>query len=235
MPTSEQQPCDFLAAFSDLEQAARYGDGPPRFVPGFADLHRMAGVLIRERAPTDAKVLIHGAGGGLELRAFAEENPRWTFVGVDPAEPMLKQAEALLGPLMKRVRLHCGYIDDAPEGPFDAATSLLTLHFLDADERRRTVSEIVRRLKPGAPVVAAHSSFPQSPPERETWLSRYSAFAVASGAAPEMAEKAREAVAVFPPLFDPERDADILREAGLLDVTPFYAAFTWRGWVGYAP
>ena len=26
----------------------------------------------------------------------------------------------------------------------------------------------------------------------------------------------------------------VLREAGLRDVTAFYAAFTWRGWVAYA-
>ena len=29
-------------------------------------------------------------------------------------------------------------------------------------------------------------------------------------------------------------DARILSEAGFRDVEMFYAAFTWRGWVGYA-
>ncbi len=225
----------FLDTFSNPEQAARYGDGPPKFVPGFFDLHRMAGILIRERAPADAHVLIHGAGGGLELRSFATDNPDWTFVGVDPALPMLQQAETLLGAFADRAQMHHGYIDTAPDGPFDAATSLLTLHFLDADERRRTVSEILRRLKPGAPLIVAHSSFPQDATGRDIWLSRYAAFATASGADPAMAEKARETVAAFDCLFDPDMDARILREAGLLEVTAFYAAFTWRGWVGYAP
>ena len=44
---------------------------------------------------------------------------------------MLKLAERTLGPLGARVQLQHGYIDDAPDGPFDAATCLLTLHFLD--------------------------------------------------------------------------------------------------------
>ena len=35
-------------------------------------------------------------------------------------------------------------------------------------------------------------------------------------------------------LLTPEQDAQILREAGFHDVELFYAAFTWRGWVGYA-
>ena len=234
MTTVEKSP-PFLDAFSDPEHAARYRDGPPKFVPGFFDLHRMAGVLIRERAPADAHVLVHGAGGGLELRSFATENPDWTFVGVDPALPMLQQAESLLGADAHRAQLHHGYIDTAPPGPFDAATSLLTLHFLDADERRRTVSEILRRLKPGAPFVVAHSSFPQEAAGRDIWLTRYAAFATASGAEPAMAERARESVAAVKTMFDPETDARILREAGLLQVTAFYAAFTWCGWVGHAP
>ena len=31
----------WLAHFSDPEAVKRYADGPPRFVPGFADLHRI--------------------------------------------------------------------------------------------------------------------------------------------------------------------------------------------------
>jgi tRNA (cmo5U34)-methyltransferase len=223
-----------MAAFSDPEAVARYADGPPRFVPGFADLHRMTTILLAEHVAPDAQVLVLGAGGGLELRALAEAEPRWTFVGIDPAAEMLKQAERTLGPLNARVQLQQGYIDDAPAGPFDAATCLLTLHFLDVDERRRTAREIHRRLRPGAPFVAAHSSFPQADAERARWLSRYAAYAVASGADPTLANNARAAVDASLNLLTPEQDAQILREAGFHDVELFYAAFTWRGWVGYA-
>ena len=224
----------FVAAFSDPEAVARYADGPPRFVPGFADLHRMTRILLAERAAPDAQVLVLGAGGGLELTALAAAEPRWTFVGIDPAAAMLKQAERTLGPLNARVQLQQGYIDDAPDGPFDAATCLLTLHFLDADERRRTAREIHRRLKPGAPFVAAHSSFPQAGSERGRWLSRYAAYAIASGADPDKVNNARAAVDASLSLLSPEQDARILSEAGFRDVEMFYAAFTWRGWVGYA-
>ncbi|MEM9495681.1 MAG: methyltransferase [Pseudomonadota bacterium] len=225
----------FLDMFDDPEHAATYGDGPAKFVPGFYDVHRMAGILMRERAPDDGKVLVHGAGGGLELEAFARENPGWRFVGVDPAKAMLDAAAERLGSLMTRTELHHGFIDDAPEGPFDAATSLLTLHFLDADERRRTVAEIVRRLKPGAPLVAVHVSFPSGAAGQEKWLSRYEAFALASGADPELAGRAREAVEASLPRLEPRENVELFGEAGLKDVTSFYEAFTWRGWVGYAP
>ena len=32
----------------------------------------------------------------------------------------------------------------------------------------------------------------------------------------------------------PEQDETVLRDAGFSDVSLFYAAFTWGGWVGYA-
>jgi tRNA (cmo5U34)-methyltransferase len=225
---------DLMAPFSDPQSVARYAEGPPRFVPGFTDLHRMTTILLGERAPREARVLVLGAGGGLELKALAEAHPGWTFDGVDPAAEMLKQAVRTLGPLAPRARLHEGYIDDAPEGPFDAATCLLTLHFLPPEERQRTASEIRKRLKPGAPFVAAHSSFPQGEGERALWLSRYAAFAVASGADPALAQKARAAVAAHLNIFAPEQDEAILRDAGFSDVSLFYAAFTWRGWVASA-
>jgi tRNA (cmo5U34)-methyltransferase len=126
---------DLLSRFSDPAAVASYAEGPPQFVPGFRDLHRMAAILIAERAPGAAGLLVLGAGGGLELKAFAEAHPNWTFDGVDPAAEMLKLAQSTLGPLASRARLIRGYIDDAPLGPYDAATCLLTLHFLPADER----------------------------------------------------------------------------------------------------
>lgn len=228
-------PLDFVRMFSDPAAVARYLDGPRRFVPGLADLHRMTGILLAERAPADARVLVMGAGGGLELKALAEAHPGWRFVGVDPAGPMLALAKQTLGPLAERVELVQGYIEDAPAGPFDAATCLLTLHFLEAAERRRTASDIRRRLKPDSPFVAAHGSFPQGEEgERARWLSRYAAFAVAAGVDPQQANAARSAVEANVSMLGPEQDRAILSDAGFSDVELFFAAFTWRGWIAYA-
>jgi tRNA (cmo5U34)-methyltransferase len=48
------------------------------------------------------------------------------------------------------------------------------------------------------------------------------------------AEKMRAAVEEHLSLLDPLEDENILRDAGFSEVSLFYAAFTWRGWVGYA-
>ncbi len=222
----------FLQAFSDPEAVARYAEGPRRFVPGLDALHRMAGILLAERAPADGRILVLGAGGGLELRALAEMQPHWRFTGVDPAGEMLALARRTAANAAGRLELVEGYIGDAPEGPFDGAVCLLTLHFLDAGERERTAAEIRRRLRPGAPFVAAHGSYPQE--AKDMWLSRYAGFAAASGAPADQADNARKAVAAHVDMLDPAQDEAILRAAGFTDVALFYAAFTWRGWVGYA-
>ena len=229
--TNKAEP--ILALFEDPEHAANYAEGPAKFVPGFSALHRMASILIRESAPPAAYILVHGAGGGLEIEALATDNPQWSFIGLDPAKPMLDAAKARLAPLGSRVSFCHGYAEDAPVGPYDAATSFLTLHFLDQEKREQAVSEIVRRLKPGAPFITVHCSFPQTENDRETWLTRHREFVIGSGVDPDEAEHARKSIADGLELFDPETDEEILRSAGLRNVTSFYAAFTWRGWVGW--
>lgn len=224
-----------MSSFSDPHAVARYAEGPVRQVPGFHALQCMTQLLLAETVPSDGNVLVLGAGGGLELKVFAEAQPGWRFVGVDPSAEMLKLAEATLGPLAVRAQLCEGYIDTAPEGPFDAATCLLTLHFLDADARLGTLVELRRRLKPGAPLVVAHHSFPQSEAGKRRWLTRYAAFAVASGVSAANAESAIDAIGRKLPVLSPEHDVALLEAAGFVSVELFYAAFSFRGWVAYNP
>ncbi len=224
-----------MTPFSDPTAVSGYAERTARIVPGLLDLHRMAGVLLAERAPADARILVLGAGGGLELKAFAEMQPGWHFDGVDPSAEMLDLARATLGPLAPRVRLHEGYVDSAPTGPFDGTTCLLTLHFLPPTERLKTLQEMYLRLKPGAPLVVAHHSFPAEDPVRNRWLARNAAFATASGVPMVQAEGGIAAIKERLPALSPEQDVDLLREAGFADIDLFYCAFTFKGWVAHKP
>lgn len=206
-----------------------YAERVARHVPGLRDLHRMIGLLMAELTPDDGRLLVLGAGGGLELKALAETRPGWRLDGVDPSADMLRQAIATLGDLAPRAALHQGYIDDAPEGPFDGATCLLTLHFLAAPERLRTVREISRRLKPGAPFIAVHHSIP--PERRDAWLARNAAFVTAAGVPAEQAQNGMRAMRDKLPVLAPQADEAILREAGFTDIERFYAALTFQGWL----
>ena len=223
-----------MSHFSDPDAVARYAEGPPRMVPGFADMQRMAQVLLAQSAPFDARVLVLGAGGGLELKVFADAAPEWTFDGVDPSAPMLALARQTVGVHAARVSLHEGYVDAAPEGPFDAAACLLTMHFMPLEERARTVREIHRRLQPGAPFVAAHMSAGEDAACRARWLARDEAFAVSAGVPPEDARRRREGLTRQLPILSPRQDEALLHEGGFRDVDLFYVAGIFRGWIAYA-
>lgn len=223
-----------MSTFSDPEAVARYAEGPVRMVPGFLDLQRMTAILLAERLETTARVLVLGAGGGLELKVFAELQPDWHFVGVDPSAEMLGLAARTIGALSNRIVLHEGFIDSAPDGPFDGATCLLTLHFVPRQDRVATLTALRQRLKPGAPLIVAHHSFPQTDDQKALWLGRYAAFATASGMPADKMQTAARTIATQLPTLSPDDEEAALRSAGFADISLFYAAFSFRGWVAYA-
>ena len=220
------------APFISPAVVASYAADAPRKVPGLADLHRMVMLLLAEGAPGDAHILVVGAGGGMEIRAMAEAQPAWRFTGVDPSPAMLDLARQTVAPVADRVDLIQGIIDQAPEGYFYGATCLLTLHHLDRNERLRTLKEIRRRLGPGARLVTAAHSAPGPDPER--WMARSVAFGDRAGADRTKAAAIGRMMMERLPLLTPAQEEDMLREVGFTNVELFYAAFSFRGWVGTA-
>ncbi|WP_370677320.1 class I SAM-dependent methyltransferase [Pleomorphomonas sp. PLEO] len=224
---------DKLSPFSDPTMVARYAEETPYKVPGLADLHRMAMLLLAEHASQDAEILVLGAGGGLELKVFAEAQPDWRLLGVDPSAEMLDLARRIVGGFAPRVSLQQGYIDDAPDGPFGGATCLLTLHFLEAEERLHVLKALRRRLKPGAPLVVAHHSCPIGG-DLLSWLTRSVAFADRAPADFEKASASAATMMARLPILSSDEDEALFYRAGFSEVTLFYAGFSFRGWVGFA-
>ncbi|KAA0594917.1 tRNA (cmo5U34)-methyltransferase [Azospirillum lipoferum] len=220
-----------MSSFSDPAEVASYAERVARHVPGLRDLHRMVGLLLAECVPADGRILVVGAGGGLELKALAEMQQGWRFDGVDPSPQMLALARSTLGELAARVTFHEGYIDDAPEGLFDGATCLLTLHFLPRDERIRTLKEIHRRLKPGGRLVTVHHSFPNDDLGKDKWLGRNAALVSTGGIDPISVAGNIKIMKEKLPVLSPDQDVAVLENAGFGDVELFYAAFTFKGWV----
>lgn len=218
----------------DAQAAAGYAQRPQRQVPGFESLHRMVSMLLAERVPADGRLLVLGAGGGLELKALAEAHAGWTFDGVDPSPDMLALARQVLGPLVTRVALHEGYVEAAPEGPFDGAVSLLTFHFIGREQRLETLRALRRRLRPGAPLVLAHISFPQDEPERSRWIARHAGYGDGVTASGAQLDNALQAMGTKLTILAPAEEEALLEAAGFGDVSLFYAALSFRGWVAYS-
>src|SRR5689334_1257184 len=115
-----------------------YDRGPRWFIPGYDASHAMAAVLLRDRIGEVGRILVIGAGGGIELSVFAGEASGWSFTGVDPSAEMLSRAKQKIDEAgaTERVSLIRGTAEDAPREAFDAATAFLALHFVPHDGAR---------------------------------------------------------------------------------------------------
>uniref|UniRef100_A0A2A4YSX0 Methyltransferase n=1 Tax=OCS116 cluster bacterium TaxID=2030921 RepID=A0A2A4YSX0_9PROT len=211
-----------------------YIEGPPRMVPGYDGLLRMTGMLFAEHIPQVGRVLVLGAGGGLELKAFGDAYPNWVFDAVDPSAEMLTLAASTAAKHSERISFHEGTIEVAPEGPFDAASCILVFHHIALEQRLDILKQVHRRLKPGASFVIAHVSFPQTEPEKSQWIARHVAFGVPDGTDLKQLEHSRQAIGTRLSILSPEEDEAMLGEAGFSNISLFYAGFSFKGWVAYA-
>jgi tRNA (cmo5U34)-methyltransferase len=215
-------------------QHTGYIEGARRNVPGLDGLHRMTGLLLSEHVPADGRVVVVGAGGGLELNALAEQHPGWSFDGVDPSSDMLALARETTASSANRVRLHHGNICYAPEGPYDGAVCLLVFHHISREERISTLRGIRNRLRPGSPFVLAHVSFAQSEPDRSLWIDRHIHFGAMTEVDAEKQEAARIGIKERLCIMSPEEEEAFLQEVGFTGAMQFYQAYSFRGWVTYA-
>lgn len=223
---------DIADLFKDPEHARTYAERPRKIVPGFDGLHRIMAQLIAEASP--AQTLVLGGGGGLELKTLIDALPEGRFCAVDPSSEMIAQGKAYLGD-PKSVDWVEGLIFDAPNGPFDAATCLLTLHFVPDDGAKlETLKAVKARLKPGAPFFMAHLSVDKNDPKSEQKFDRYLRFSQDSQLDPKVLKEAHERVRTGLNTVGPERDEALLREAGFSHIELVFKGLYWCGWIAYA-
>lgn len=141
-----------FAEQSALGYDARIGD----LVPGYAELHELSAAVLAARLPERARVLVVGAGTGTETLALAQARPGWEVIGVDPSAEMLAVARRRAAAAeLPNASFHEGYLAGLPDrGPFDAAVSLLVMHFVAGDDAKADyLLQIAARLRPGAPLL----------------------------------------------------------------------------------
>jgi tRNA (cmo5U34)-methyltransferase len=192
-------------------------------------------------------VLVVGAGGGEEIIQLAEGNPSWRFTGEDLSEPMIelgRQRVAAKG-LGNEVTWFQGPIDQVEGTGFDAATCILTAHFIeDNGDRERFYAEIHRRLKPGAPLILHSGCYdPNSKPgasvvERMSEEDHFNfelhfQHARLAGAPEAVIEQQMGRMDVMPVVSE-ARERELLQAVGFSRIYKFFQAGMMRAWVATA-
>ncbi|EMM3430071.1 class I SAM-dependent methyltransferase [Klebsiella aerogenes] len=150
------------AAKFDASRAGEYARQSRIALAGYDACHELSACMLSaslgEGKP--AHILVVGAGGTAgEIIAAAALEPLWSFVAVDPSQPMLELACMNINEagIADRVKIVSGCVSDLDTASlFDAAVMIGVLHHLSGDEAKHDIlAETARRLKPGAPVIVA--------------------------------------------------------------------------------
>lgn len=220
---------DFDGSFSN-----EYDDKAHKIIPGYHIIYKLTQHLLRENLNSNAKILVVGAGTGKEMIEFSQNNHHWSFTGVDPAEPMLSTARKKVAALSleDRISLVHGFVDDVAEKDFDAATSILVMHFLPDDGTKLNfLKDIANKLKTGAPVILVDL-------EGEMNSDEYSTFSAAwknqqlfergqdDNVKEEFAMRNNE-VQFIPQ----KRIESLLEEAGFFKIYKFFKAYLFGGYM----
>lgn len=205
-----------------------------RIFPGYEQLPLILLSHLRIYLGSGARVLDAGCGTASALAVFAANQKDWSFVGVDPAEPMLALARTRINNagVAKRVTLVVGTVDGLPNEPaFDAATVILVEHLLPDDGAKlRFLEGIWRRLVPGGWMILAglHGDLELGPARHtlQAWLE----FVSLQGLQPEVQEMVRRRATVEDSLVSETRLLQLMAEAGFVNVNRIHQVYLLGAW-----
>lgn len=207
------------------------------YIPGRRAIFSIVEAAFRESLHgRSARILVVGAGGGDEILRLGQDNPSWTFVGIDTYEPMVDLARRRIAgtPVEGRSVVHARTIADLDETGFDAATCILTAHFVPDDGSKfEFFQAMYARLKPGAPLAIVDgvgvSGEPHTEMLRRIWKQHALDNGVDEQAAEHNAENMKKVAIV-----SVEREEQLLTSAGFKELVPIFRALAIKGWLALA-
>lgn len=215
-----------------------YGEGyealARRVIPGYDTLFPMVGALIDPDLPPGARVLVVGAGTGIELVTFKRIRPDLRLHGVDPADQMLELARQRVDAagLADGITYQHGFTSDVPLAPpFDAATLINVLHFVPDDgSKAELIADIAARLKPGGVFVLFDLHGDPGSEEHERYMPAWRRYWKIRGMSEAERSDFEERIRQGIHFATPERVVELAREAGFTQPRRFFQSLLYGGW-----
>jgi tRNA (cmo5U34)-methyltransferase len=217
-----------------FEDAAKYDDMMVKIFPGYEQIPLIILSLLRTHLSQTVHLLDAGCGTGTTLTSFATHQPDWTFIGVDPAEPMLDIARNKVNAIgaEKRVRFIHGTVDTLPDEPkFNATTCILVEHLQpDNGAKLRLFEAIQRRMVSGGRFVlfGLHGNLNTKKAQNalEAWLE----FITLQGLQETVRDNVHHRATAEDSLIPEERIVELLGKAGFVKVERIYQLHLLGGW-----
>ncbi|MEO1763313.1 MAG: class I SAM-dependent methyltransferase [Cyanobacteria bacterium J06629_18] len=212
-----------------------YDDMAPLVLPGYQAMHQMVLACLRAKLSDEANLLVIGAGTGMELVKFAGGNSNWNILGVDPSENMLAVARDKIQQhgLSQQIELFQGYVNDlADNSNYDAATSILVMHFIPDDGSKLAfLKSIVSRIKASGIFILVDVFGEKGTDNFQELISLVKEFWQGTGISEAKKNEILETMdnAVYP--ISETRVLELLKEAGFCRVIRFYTGLWVGGWM----
>lgn len=234
-PTDDTNPGHF-----DQDRAEAYSERVQQVIPGYDTLHDLMRLTMSSYCPADGNILVVGCGTGEEILRLGLQSPMQRFTGVDPAGAMLDIAQGRIDQtdIKGRSTLIEGRVQDVPEEPlYDAATLMLVMHFIPhqqgTDGKLALLSEIAKRLKPGAPLFVADGLGDPGDPDFDQLLDLWRDWRQLRGITDEAERKHSEEVLKRIPFVSLATQKTVLMQAGFRAITPIYQALHVHGLLAF--
>ena len=218
----------------DGDYGNEYEELARRVIPGYESLFPMVTSILHPSVPQGGRMLVVGAGTGIEMLTLKTARPDLEILGVDPSEQMLALGETRLreAGILSGVSFHHGYAHEVPlTPPFDAATLINVLHFVPDDGGKAALlTDIAERLSADAPFVLfdvhgdpASEEFARYMP---AWRRFWSLRGMDEAACSQFDQRIRDGIHFV----SPARILELAREAGFTSPRMFYKSLLYGGW-----
>ncbi len=220
----------------DPSRAGEYAEQARIALAGYDACHELSACILSAalKGRGERRVLVVGAGGTAgEITTTARLEPGWSFVAVDPSEPMLALARSEVdrAGISDRVTFVREDLSALPPEPaFDAALMIGVLHHIpDSGDKARLLESVACRLVPGGSLVLAGNcrAYDSEPLLQAAWANRWRLH----GASEEEVEAklARIKAGAVPPESE-EAVAALLVAAGFEAPERFFSSLFWAAW-----
>jgi len=218
----------------DGNYGERYEVLARRVIPGYRTLFPMFTALIEPDLPRRGRVLVVGAGTGIEIVHLKRARPDLRVHGVDPSDQMLELAERRVAEagVGDGVTLQLGYAADVPiDPPFDAATLINVLHFVPDDGgKAELLADIARRLRPGGVFVFFDLHGGDTPEEHERYLSAWRRYWKIRDMSREEMRDFNDRICEGIHFSPASRSIELAIAAGFGEPERFYKSLLYGGW-----
>lgn len=212
-----------------------YDKNNAAFRPVFDNIKVLNSIILKD-LPKDARILSVGIGTGEDIINLGEQNPGWTFVGVEPAKSMLDKCRSKLEKkgLLDRCTLHNGYLDSLNSSEkFDAVICLFVLHFVKGlDAKKKMFCSFSNYLNNDGILIMTEISVDIKSCEYSQLIENWKGTHALTGASEEALSKVPEMIEEVLGVIPPEKTAELLKDSGFPIPIAYFQSFLIRGWYG---